>query len=124
MQGCAPLGGAALEAGSGSLTKNVEIGLALFGSLAVGIATLFGLQNEAVALVGVNPAKALGAVGFLLKDTALKHIIVVGIVGAAALGLIDADQPAKTVDETLRVRQLGAAGGCPFGNEGFDLSFI
>ena len=87
----AAFGSAALEAGGGGLAENVEIGLALFGSLAVGIAALLSLQHEAVAFVGVDPAKTLGSVGLLLKDAALEHIIVVGIVGATALGWIDSD---------------------------------
>ena len=68
--------------------------------------------------------KALGAVGLLLKDAALEHIIIMAIVGAAALGRIDAYQHAKTVDETLRVRKFGAAGQRPFGNEGFEFVAI
>jgi hypothetical protein len=46
------------------------------------------------------------------------------VVGAAALGWIDADQGAEAIDEALRVREFGAAGWRPFGNEGFDLIAI
>src|SRR3546814_6667495 len=98
--------------------------LALFGGLAVGIAALLGFEDVAVALVGIDPAEAFSAVGFLLEDAALEHIVVVCVIGAAALGRIDADQRAKTVDETLRVRQFGTAGWRPFGTEGFDLIVI
>lgn len=47
-----------------------------------------------------------------------------GVVGAAALWRIDANQRAQAVDETLGVRELGTTRGCPFGNERFDLIFI
>lgn len=120
----AALGGAALETGGGGLAENVEVGLALFSGLAVGIAALLGLQHEAMALIGVDAAKALCAIGLFLKDAALEHIVVVGVVGAAAFGRIDTDQGAKAVDEILRVRQLRAAGQRPFGNEGFEFIVI
>jgi len=110
----AALGRAALEAGGGGLPENVEVGLALFGGLAVGIAALLGLQHEAMTFIGVDPAKAFGAVGFLLEHAALEHIIVMGVVGAAALGRINADQGAQAVHEALRVRKLGATGQRPF----------
>nr|WP_293846941.1 hypothetical protein [Sphingopyxis sp.] len=96
----------------------------MFGGLAVSVAALLGFENEAVALVGVYPAETFGAVGFLLEHATLEHIIVVGVIGATSLGRIDADQRAKTVDETLRVREFGTAGWRPFGNEGFDLIVI
>src|SRR3546814_14152019 len=51
--------------------------LALFGGLAVGIAALLGFEDVAVALVGIDPAEAFSAVGFLLEDAALEHIVVV-----------------------------------------------
>ena len=37
---------------------------------------------------------------------------------------IDADQGAQAVDEALRVREFGAAGQRPFGNEGFEFAAI
>ncbi len=77
-----------------------------------------------MALVCVDSSETFSAIGFLLENAALEHIIIVGVVGAAALGRIDADQGAKAVDETLRVRQFRAAGQRPFGNEGFEFVVI
>ena len=115
---------AAFETCGGGLAKDVEVGFALFGRFAVGIAALFGFQHEAMTLVSIDPANALGAVGFLLKHAALEHIVIVGVVGAAALGRIDADQGAQAVDEALRVREFGAAGQRPFCNDGFEFIII
>lgn len=106
------------------MTENIKIGLARFGGLAVGIAALLGFENETMAFVGVYAPETFGAVGLLLEHAALEHIIVVAIVGAAALGRIDADQSAKAVHEALRVREFGAAGQRPFGNEGFEFIVI
>ena len=82
----AAFGCASLETGGGGLAEDIEVGLALFGGFAVSIRALLGLKHEAVPLVGVDPPKAFGAVGLLLEDAALKHIVVVAIVGAAAFG--------------------------------------
>ena len=50
-----------------------------------------------MAFVGVDPAEALGAVAFVLEYAAFEHVVVVRIVGAAAVGRIDPDQGAQAV---------------------------
>ena len=94
------------DAWGGGLPENVEVSFALFDRFAVGIGALLGFEDKAVAFIGINPAKALGAVGFFLKHAALEHIVIMAIVGAAALGRIDANQRAKAIHETLRVREF------------------
>jgi len=76
---------------------------------------------EAVALVAVYAAEALRAVAIVLKHPALEHVIVVRVVGAAAIGGGHADQRAQAVDEALRVRQLRPARIAPLGDKGVNL---
>ena len=113
--------GAALDAGAGGLAENVQIVLAACRSGLVRLAALLGLKDEAVALVAVDAAKALRAVAIVLKHPALEHIIVVRVVGAAAIGRGHADQRAQAVGEALRVRQLRPTRIAPLGDEGVDL---
>src|SRR5204863_106403 len=96
-------------------------GVGLFSRASTRLRSLLGLQHERVALVSVDPSEALRTVGFLLKHPPLKHIIIVGVVGAATLGRIDADQRSEAVDEALRIGQLRAAGWCPFSDKGVNL---
>jgi len=41
-----------------------------------------------------------------MKHAALEHIVVLAIIGAAAMGRINPYQLAQAVDEALRVRKL------------------
>ena len=72
-------------------------------------------------LVGVDPAKAFGAVGFLLENATLVDVVVVPIVVPTALGRIDTEQARKAIYKQMGICQLRAASLAPFGNKGFDL---
>ena len=113
--------GAARDAGAGGLAEDVEIVLAARRSGLVRLAALFGLKDEAVALVAVDAAKALGAVTIVLKHPAFEHVIVVRVVGAASIRRGNTDQRAQAVDEALRVRQLRPARIAPLDDESVDL---
>lgn len=88
------------------------------------IITLLGRQYKIIAYIGIKAAKTDGAVAIILKRAMLEYVIIIAIVGATALGRIDADQVAKAVDETSGAREYGAAGQRPFCNEGFDFIII
>ena len=90
----------------------------------VGIGALLSLQHEAIALIGIQAAKAGGAVAIVLKDAALEHIVILRIVGLTAPRRVNADERSKAVHETLRIRQLRAAGDGPVGDEGVYLIVI
>jgi hypothetical protein len=118
--GRAAPGGAALDAGAGGLAEDVEIVLALVCRRPVSLAALLGLQDEAVPLVAIDPAKALRAIAIVLEHAAFEHVIVVRIVGAAAGGRIDAKNAAQAVDEALRIGEFRPARIAPVGDEFLD----
>jgi hypothetical protein len=97
-----------------------EIRLAALGRLAVGIGALLRLQHKAIALIGVQAAKAGRAVAIILKHAAFEHIVILAIVALAALGRIDADQRAEAVNKALRICEFRPAGYDPVGNERFE----
>src|SRR3546814_991604 len=68
-------GGAALYAGAGGLAENIEIVLTLVGGSPVSLASLLGLQDDAITLVAIDPAEALSAVAIVLEHAAFKHVI-------------------------------------------------
>ena len=98
-----------------------EIGFAALSGFAVGIAALLCLKHKAAAFIGVQPSKAFGAIAIVLKHAAFENIIIVRIIGLAALGRINANQRGKAVHKALRIGKFRTAGNGPFGDEGFDL---
>ena len=108
----------------GGLAEQVEIVLAALGGGAIGLAALLRFEDERAALVAVDPAEADGAVAVVLEHAALEHIVVLGIVGAAAVRRLDPDQPAQAVDEALRVRELRSARVAPLRDELFDVESL
>src|SRR3546814_3344626 len=77
--------------------------LTLVGGSPVSLASLLGLQDEAITLVAIDPAEALRAVAIVLEHAAFKHVIIVGVVGATAGRRLQPQQAAEAVDEALRV---------------------
>lgn len=117
-------GGATLYPRGGGLAEDIKIILALAGGITVSLAALLGLKNEGVAFVAIHPAKALRAIAVVLKHAAFEHVIVVGIIGAAASGGINAQNVAQTVDKALRIGKFRPAGIAPSGNELIDLGKV
>lgn len=99
-------GRSTLDARGGLLTEDVEIVLALAGSSAVSLAPLLGFQDEAIALLAIDPTEALRAVAVVLNDAAFEHIGVVGIIGSATIWRRNLDQRAEAVDEALCIGKL------------------
>src|SRR3546814_5866494 len=73
--------------------------LTLVGGSPVSLASLLGLQDEAITLVAIDPAEALRAVAIVLEHAAFKHVIIVGVVGATAGRRLQPQQVAEAVDE-------------------------
>src|SRR3546814_2071501 len=65
-------GGAALYAGAGGLAENIEIVITLVGGSPVSLASLLGLQDEAITLVAIDPAEAMRAVAIVLEHAAFR----------------------------------------------------
>ena len=110
--------GALLQLLRGRLAK--EICLTAFGCLPVRIATLLGLQHKAAPLVSVQSPEALGAVAIVLKHAPFEHIVILRVIGLAAMRRGHAQERAQAVHEALGVCQFGPAGDRPFGDELFD----
>jgi hypothetical protein len=87
--GRATAGRAPLHARARSLPKDVEIVVTFARGCAVGLAALFGFEDEHVALVAIDAAETLRAVAIVLKHAAFEHIIIVGVINLAAIGCID-----------------------------------
>jgi len=83
-------GGATGDAGFGGLAEDVEIVIALIGRRTVRLAALLGFEDEAAALVAVDPAEAGGAVAIVLKDAAFEDVVVRGVVSLRAAWGINA----------------------------------
>ena len=88
------------------MAEQVEIVLTTLGRGSISLASLLCFEDEGAEFVAVNPAKTDGAVTIVLKHAALEHIVVLAIIGAAAMGRINPYQLAQAVDEALRVRKL------------------
>ena len=78
--------------GSRGLSEEIEIIIAAFRRPAVGVAALLRFQNEAAALVGVDPPEIARAVAVVLKHAALEDVIVRCVVGEAAIRHGNADE--------------------------------
>lgn len=97
---------AALHALCRCLTEEIEIVLACLGGAAIGVGTLLRLEDERTAAVAVDASEAGRAVAVVGEHAALEHVIVGGIVGAAAIGGGHAENVAESVDEGPRVGEL------------------
>ena len=84
--------GAALQARRRGLAEQVEIVLAPLGRGPIGLAALLGFEDEGPAFVAVDAAEADGAVAIVLEHPAFEHIIVLYIIGAAAVRWLNPDQ--------------------------------
>ena len=58
----------------------------------VGRAALLCFEDEGAAFVAVNPAETYRAVAVILEYAALEHIVVLTVVGAAAMGWLNPNQ--------------------------------
>src|SRR3546814_16771731 len=90
--------------------------LTLVGGSPVSLASLLRLQDEAITLVAIDPAKALRAVAIVLEHAAFKHVIIVGVVGATAGRRAQPQQVAEAVDDDLRVGEFALPGLAPLNN--------
>ena len=90
-------GRAALHARGRGLAEQVEIIIAAFRCPAVGVAALLRFENEAAALVRVDPPEIARAITIVLKHAAFENVIVSGVVGETAVGNLDADEGAKGI---------------------------
>jgi len=73
-----------------------------------------------MTLVAVDPAKALCAVAIVLKHAALEDVVVMRVVGAAAIRGVHADQLAEAVDEALRIGEFGPSSFAPLRYKGIN----
>jgi hypothetical protein len=74
---------------------------------------LLRFQNETVALVAIDSPKANGPIAIVLKHAALKYVVVLTVISAAAMRLLYPEDQAKAVDEALRVSEFGTTGMPP-----------
>ena len=86
------------------------------------LVTREGFGLGALCVLGTEPRTASDAEMAGLVD--LADMVMAQIEMQHAFGRIDANQGAKTIHETLRVCEFGAAGQRPFCNEGFEFVVI
>ena len=115
-----PGAGAALGVArlGGRLLRREQAGVAAGVRGAPALGGLLGLQDEAVALVAVDPPGRAGAVGVLEVDAALEDVVVARVVLLRGARRLDVEQVAQVDHERLRVRLLRAAGLGPVRDEG------
>ena len=119
-----PGAGAALGvAGLGrGLFRREQAGLTAGARLALALGGLLGLQDEAVALVAVDPAGRAGAVGQLEEDRALEDVGVARVVLLLRARRFHVQQVAQVDHERLRVAAFRAAGPGPVGDKAVDVA--
>lgn len=81
---------------------------------------LLGFEDEAAALVKIDAAVRLSAVGVGEDDAAFEDVGVVVVVGARGVGVRDIEDIAQFAEEQGVVRTLGTAGSGPTIEEGLD----
>ena len=81
------------------------------------VAPLFGLQDEASALVEIDAARADRAVSARKYDGAFEDVQIEPVVVPRRIWAIDTNQIAQFRQEKLTVRPLPGTGGLPAGNE-------
>lgn len=107
----AALGHAAFEAFGGGLTEEIaqRVALAAFHCGNICRAALLGFENEAVALVAIDPAVRRAAVDLRLDDVAFEDIVVLLRVADSGMWRVDAEQDAQIGNEQLSIGTLVAA---------------
>ena len=70
---------------------------------------LFGLQDEAIALVQVDPAPGRRAIVKLVVDAPFEDVVVFFVFLFRRIGRIQTEQGAQTNDEGLKIRDFRAA---------------
>ena len=84
------------------------------------VRALFGLEDEAPALVQVDVAGGGGAVAVVEDDASLEDVGVLVVFGLGGFGPLDAEDGAEFGEEKLVVGAFGRARGPPPGDECVD----
>lgn len=101
-----------------------EVGLATASRRLIRICALLSLKHKTVSFVGIETTKAVCAVAIVLENGSFKNIIILQIVRLGTTWGSNADDTTKANHKKMCVREFGAAGYRPFGDERFDVIVI